>query len=79
MAAEFESRVAHFELYGGVRFILNVIIGDEESISEPQEFIGQLELDEREFLQPVAAQSMHALRIVPIWNIHCLWVAYRFQ
>ena len=33
-AEAFESRVAHFELYDGVRFL--VIIGDEESISEPQ-------------------------------------------
>ena len=33
-AAALESRVAHFELYDGVR------IGDEESISEPQEFSG---------------------------------------
>ena len=30
-AAAFESRVAHFELYDGVRLLLTVIIGDEES------------------------------------------------
>ena len=39
-AAAFESRVAHFELYDGVRLLLSVIIGDEESISEPQESSG---------------------------------------
>ena len=37
-AAAFESRVAHFELYDGVRLLLTVKIGDEESISEPQEY-----------------------------------------
>ena len=46
--------------------LLVVIIGDEESISEPQESIGPLQLDAREFLQPVAAQSMHAHRLVRI-------------
>ena len=59
-AAAFESRVAHFELYDGVRLLLNIIIGDEESISEPQKISGTLQLDAREFFQPVVAQSMNA-------------------
>ena len=63
-AAALESRVAHFELYDGVRLLLSVKIGDEESISEPQECPGLVQLDAREFLQPVAAQSMHAHKIV---------------
>ena len=43
-SAAFESRVAHFELYDGLRVFLTVI-GNEESISEPQEFNGQFQLD----------------------------------
>ena len=41
-AAAFESRIAHFELYDGVRLFVTVIIGDEESIREPQKKIGPL-------------------------------------
>ena len=65
-ATAFESRVAHFELYDGVRLLFSVIICDEESISETQKSSGPLQLDAREFLQPVAAQSMHAYRLVSI-------------
>ena len=39
-AAAFESRVAHFELYDGVRLLLSV--GDEESISEHRSNEGNL-------------------------------------
>ena len=59
-AAAFESRVAHFELYDGVRLLVLVKIGDEESISEPQEIMGTLQLDARELFQPVVEKSMHA-------------------
>ena len=54
-------------LYDGACFLLTVEIGDEESISEPlnwspinsdEELIGPFQLDAREFLQPVSAQSM---------------------
>ena len=76
-AAAFESRVAHFELYDGVRMLLAVEIGEEESISEPQEMCGTLQLNAREFLQPVAAQSMHADRIVRIWGPRDICVAHR--
>ena len=48
----------------------SVKIGDEESISEPQESIGLLQSDAREFLQPVAAQSMHEHRIVSLRVCH---------
>ena len=45
---------------------LLVKIGDEESISEPQEIMRTLQLNAREFLQPVVAQSMHADRVVEV-------------
>ena len=70
-AAALESPVAHFELYDDVRFLVIVIIGDEEeSISEPQERCVRLQFDAREFLQLIAAQSMHAERLVRIWVGH---------
>ena len=69
-AAAFESRVAHFELYDGVRVLFSVNIVNEESIREPQESIRTIQLDAREFLQPVAAQSMHAHRLVRIRVCH---------
>ena len=59
-AAAFESRVAHFELYDGILLLVLVIIGYKESISEPQKISGTHKFDAREFIQPVAAQSMHA-------------------
>ena len=43
-AAAFESCVAHFELYDGLRLLLTFEIGDEKSISEPQEQIGTLQI-----------------------------------
>ena len=45
---------------------LLVKIGDEESISELQEIMGTLQVDAREFLQPVASQSMHAHRVIEV-------------
>ena len=57
-AAALESRVTQFELYDGVRLLLFVIIGDERPTSEPQKIRGALQMDAREFFQPVAAQSM---------------------
>ena len=52
------SLVAHFELYDGVRVLVIVIIGDEESISKP-EIIRNLELNAREF-SPAGRRAVDA-------------------
>ena len=62
--AEFKSIVAYFEIYDGVRMLFFVIIGDEESTREPQKIMGLLHLYSREFLKPIAVQSMQTHRLV---------------
>ena len=47
-------------------FILVLVKIDDESISDPQKIMRTLQLNAREFLQLVAAQSMHAHRVVEV-------------
>ena len=47
------------------------------SASHRRYLFGMLQLDAREFVQPVAEQSMHAHRIVRIWGERVLWVWHR--